>query len=351
MNEKIIKIKISTPASNWPPLRQTPGQKGIWDNCQFYVNQEIPECDFWVVCENLDKKETVCCLKANTILVTTEPPSIKTYDKRFTDQFGTVITCHKDMVHPNKILRQQGMPWYVGVYYDVNERNFTKFSKDYDELKSISIKDMPKPKTLSIITSHKRGTPGHLKRMQFVEYLQKNFKGNFDVFGSGLNHIADKWDGLAPYKYCLSIENSSTPHYFTEKLSDAFLAGCYPFYFGCPNILEYFPEGSLTVIDVNKPEESLKIIEETIKNNAFEKSLSKREEAKSLVIDKYNQFPMLADVCTKMQAKNTSALSEISLRPEKRGNVVENILKNIIGKRNYYIISKNILSLIKKKTN
>ena len=51
----MYKIKISTQFPEWPLLRQTPGSKGIWDNCQFFVNQDVEECDMWVVYEGLLK--------------------------------------------------------------------------------------------------------------------------------------------------------------------------------------------------------------------------------------------------------------------------------------------------------
>ena len=41
----MLKIKLST-GDNWPFLRQTTGSKGIWGNCQFFVNDERDESDY-----------------------------------------------------------------------------------------------------------------------------------------------------------------------------------------------------------------------------------------------------------------------------------------------------------------
>jgi len=41
----MIKVNVSTPFPEWPLPRQTPGQTGIWGNCQFFVNQQLEECD------------------------------------------------------------------------------------------------------------------------------------------------------------------------------------------------------------------------------------------------------------------------------------------------------------------
>ena len=43
------------------------------------------------------------------------------------------------------------------------------------------------------------------------------------------------------YKYCIAIENSRAKDYVTEKVYDAFAAGCLPIYLGAPNIQEFIP--------------------------------------------------------------------------------------------------------------
>ena len=53
-----------------------------------------------------------------------------------------------------------------------------------------------------------------------------------------------KDDILILSKYTLAIENTSEPHYFSEKITDAFLCNTMPIYFGAPNIFEYFPKNS-----------------------------------------------------------------------------------------------------------
>jgi alpha(1,3/1,4) fucosyltransferase len=40
------------------------------------------------------------------------------------------------------------------------------------------------------------------------------------------------------HKFMMAYENSSTPYYCTEKLMDAFLAGCVPIYWGDPKVSE-----------------------------------------------------------------------------------------------------------------
>jgi hypothetical protein len=66
-------------------------------------------------------------------------------------------------------------------------------------------------------------------------------------FGRCLNNMPrtarsdSKIDTLRRYKFCVAIENSEDRHYVSEKVYDAFVAGCVPIYFGAPNILDYVP--------------------------------------------------------------------------------------------------------------
>ena len=71
-------------------------------------------------------------------------------------------------------------------------------------------------------------------------------------FGRCLNNMpiaASKFDTLRRYKFCVAIENSEDEHYVTEKVYDAFVAGCVPIYFGALNVLEYVPHAD-AIIDV-----------------------------------------------------------------------------------------------------
>ena len=306
----MIKVKVSTSFPEWPLLRQTPGSKGRWGNCQFFLNEDMNECDYWVVCEGLLQAESTICPKENTILITWEPPAIKVYNKDFLKQFGTIITCHRNIDHANMIYTQQGLPWHVG--RQVQDGKSIEFSKDYDELNNI--KSFRKDKMLSVICSNKDHTQGHKKRIEFVKKLKQHFGENVDVWGWGSQEIKDKWDAISSYKYHIVIENSSVPDYWTEKLSDTFLGGAHPFYYGCPNISEYFPNGSLTHIDINDFERSASIIEKAIANQKYEKSLESISNARAMVLNKYNLFNMLFELCTDVSLERKKV--SVSLKSE-----------------------------------
>lgn len=315
----MIVIKISTALVDWPFLRQTPMESGEWMEYKFFVdNNEIKECDYWFIYEGLHKKESVKCPPENIYFITGEPPSIKSYNQKFLQQFSTVITSHQAIRHKDIIIQQQSLPWFVGRKV-INEKNIS-FSHNYDELKNIS--KFHKTKLISLIVSNKDITSGHRKRLEFVEKIREHFGSHIDVFGRGIQSIEDKWDAIAPYKYHIVLENSIYPHYWTEKLSDTYLGGAYPFYYGDPKIHEYFPSNALTTIDINSPILAIKKIEEALKNNQYEKSIEQIANARILVLDEYNLFPSICNIIEKKQNENVKNRSNILLLPENTFNMI-----------------------------
>ena len=283
---------------NWHLLRQTPNSTGEWGATRFYENRNFSRCDYWVVCEDISAKQSKLCSPENTILLICEPEGIKTYSQNFLDQFGLVISCRKDLSHRNIIYGQTALHWHIG--WNFKRSTFEKYpySLNYDLLKSQ--KPIQKTKILSIISSDKRSKKGHQQRFDFVEYLKQHLDHDVvDFYGRGTNSVNDKWDALEQYKYHLVIENTSDEHYWTEKLSDAFLAECYPIYYGCKNIYDYFDENMLTTINIADYEDSLTTILDILDSNKFENSYADILKAKHKCLDEYNLFPMIIDVINK----------------------------------------------------
>ena len=288
----MIRVKLSTNFPEWPLVRQTPARAGIWGECKFFINEEIDECDFWVVYDDVVRPETTRCPPSNTLLITGEPPSVKCYHPSYTAQFACVLTCQREIHHPNVITRQQALPWMIGCRYQQETKQWDKaYGKDYDEL--AKLQTMPKTKRLSVLSSDKAFTPGHARRLAFVEALQAHFGDEIDVFGRGIRDVEDKWDAIAPYKYHIVIENGQFPDYFTEKLTDAIFADAYPLYTGCPNIGDYFPKDALTVVDITDPAAGIRAICAAMEANRYESSREARQVAEKLLLNEYNLFPTL----------------------------------------------------------
>ena len=312
----MIRVKLSTNFPEWPLIRQTPGRAGIWNDCRFFINEDVDECDFLVVYDDVLRPETTRCPPGNTLLITGEPPSVKTYHRRFLAQFDAVLTSHRDLAHSNIINRQQALPWMVGCRYgrEAGQWDTTSYTKDYEELSSLTT--VPKTKMLSVLSSDKTITPGHERRLAFVEALKQRFGGEIDVFGRGLRDVEDKWDAIAPYKYHVVIENGSYPDYWTEKLSDTLLAGAYPLYAGCPNIGAYFGEDTLTALDLADFDASLAAVAAAMESSRYEASASARHEAKALLLNEYNLFPVLASFAA--AGRSADLKQTVEIQPHRR---------------------------------
>jgi hypothetical protein len=308
----MIRVKCSIGDSDFPVICQTPGGKGIWGECEFILDRDLKECDYWFVYENLKKPETAMCPRSNVIFITGEPPEIRRYNPFFLRQFSRVLTSQPMLLHRHVIHTQTGLPWYVGVRYIKNERRWdSHHSKSYDALKAI--KTVPKTKTMSVITSDKVAVKGHRKRLEFVQRLEKRFGDQIDFFITNKVCLEDKWDAIAPYKYHISIENTVCRDYWTEKLADAYLSLSYPIYHGCPNIETYFPSRSFSKIDISDFEGSARTIESLLQNDIYDERLGALQEAKDLVLDKYNLFALMADQCS---ADTGSKKELVTIKPE-----------------------------------
>lgn len=266
---------------DWPDLlRQTPGGKGVWEGTRFILNPE-PTCDFLVVLNNKMKTETRAhCPPENVWCLMQEP-----YMKGHTDwmvekleRFSRVLTHHAPSGPSKFSVSQPAIPWHV--------------NKTFDQLVA---HEMPsKPKTLSWVVGNARDLPGHRKRWAFLAYIQRNGSLDIDLFGRAVQFIEDKWDGLAPYKYSLAMENSSSPDYWTEKIADCFLSWSVPIYYGCTNLEDYFPSGSFIRINIDSPGEAFESVKTIIKRDNWEKRLPALKEARDLVLHRYQLFPHLS---------------------------------------------------------
>lgn len=310
-------FKVSTQSKDFDWRRQSPKNGGLWNGCIFNFNQKTTMTDYWIVLEDLMDQETSICNQEGAILITGEPPSVKKYHQKFLNQFSTVITCHEQIKHKNKILLQQGLHWFIG--------------KTYDEL--TETENFSKEKLISVISSKKSFTKGHRDRVIFVEKLEKHFGSKIDIYGRGFNEVVDKWGAIAPYKYHIVLENSSFAYYWTEKIADAYLGHSYPIYFGCPNLSHYFPENSFSQIDINRPEEAISTIEKVIEENFYEKSISAIKQAKYLVLNKYNLFPYMSELCK----ENNFVKKEITLYPQEYFYKNDPIIKKAYRKFRFFL--------------
>lgn len=266
-----------------------PGGSTTLGECEFIFHRDCSDYDWLVVYDDLPSsggerftqwQEILGCARENTLFITVEPSTIKIYGKAFLSQFGHILTSQEDWAipHPQRISSQCGLIWFYG-------KSFQEAAACFPTDKSDCFS--------TVCSSKQQRHTLHSLRHEFTRRLKVEVP-ELEVFGHGHRFIASKVEALDPFKYHLAIENHLAAHHWTEKLADTFLAGCLPFYFGCPNIFDYFPEESLIPINLCDFAGSLATIREAITSGAYEKRLPAIREARRLVLEEYSTFPMLA---------------------------------------------------------
>lgn len=321
----MIKVKISTAHPDVPIIQITPGSKGIIGNYQFFINQNIPEADWWVIIDGLSKKESVRCPKENTVLITLETEVVKKYRQDYVDQFNWVVTSQQTLKHPRQIFTHQGHQSYLfmkSIKPGQSLESYHKQFRSYDELRAMTPANIPKSKIMTAVVSHKLRTEGAVARHNFITKIKEHFGERFDVycnkpevFGPETKVAGYKWDAVAPYKYVISIENSYAPHWWTNHLFDAFLAGAYPIFYGHPSVFKYFPKNSLTLVDINDIPTGIATIEKVISEKYHEKYRDEIWAARKLVLDKYNQFQTIVNIISKLPEGGEK--QSVTIEPER----------------------------------
>lgn len=358
MNKSILTIRFTPYRKKLAALcaRQTKGRSlmSLDDRYRFYVDglepangssanaddagSDINNPDFWVVQgKGLRSVQTCRVAPKNIIFLATEPEPVLVYPHDYLRQFGMVCTCQSRTLRwgnkagrPKVVMSPPVLPWFVGYDYP-DAGGQPRITLDYDSLSANAFP--PKEKLLSVITSDKAFTQGHINRLRFVERLREHYGDKVDIYGHGFRPVNDKWEALAPYKYHIVIENSSEPYYWTEKLSDCLLAGAFPLYYGCPNLSDYIPRSAYEPIDVLRPDDAFAVIDRAINDNLWEQRKDALMEAKRLMLDEYNMFEQIARLCDGLDASLPK--QDVSLQPCRSVHSLTNLWRYTIGRKLY----------------
>ncbi len=268
-----------------------------WNRCHFTFDVEEENYDWLVVYDDLPpakserrscRREYLRCLPHRTLLITTEPPTIKLYDQAYTNQFSHILTSQPAWAlrHSGRIYSQPSLQWFYGISHS-SVIPFDKLSQNNRIAKS---------RTISTVCSNKKQRHTlHKQRFDFTHELAKRIP-ELKIFGKGYRPIDDKAEAIAPYRYHLAIENYLGEHHWTEKLADAFLGCALPFYIGCPNATDYFHPKSFIPLDLTDIDGSARIIKKAIQNNEYEKRLPYIINARNKVLQEYNIFRVISDI-------------------------------------------------------
>ena len=284
------------PSTWW---RQTPKNDGAWKNTQFHLNDES-QCSWLCVFDGPPYEWKTHIPKERRMLVIAEPKDVKTYLTTYLNQFHHVISPYK------KPLSYQGQwyrspplyMWYYGAPFapSIKETKSKTFSRAAATSWQAIARPKKKTKTLSAVSSLQYGTSLHFQRYHFIPVLQQELGDAFDMFGRGYRFISDKADALDAYRYHLVLENNQDDHFWTEKLSDAYLAECYPIYVGCSNLHDYFPKQAYSRIDIDNIPQAVSMVKDIIASNLWQKNHKHILTAKRLVMERYNLLPFIANI-------------------------------------------------------
>lgn len=263
-----------------------------WQGTTFITDPACDKYDWLVVYDELPrsrKKEPLACPSSHTILITQEPQSIKIYNPSYTSQFEYVLTTQdqRHLEHRNFRLGRGCYIWFNGRTAEENA----------------AAPEFEKNKVVSAICSTKnmKHTAHHL-RYKFISQLSRNLP-QLDWFGWGKKAIKKKHEALDDYKYTIPMENHIQEHHWSEKLADAFLSLCLPFYAGDPAIGECFPEESYIPIPLDDPIKAQAIIQKAIADGEYEKRLPAIRQARRLILEKYNIWSQIISVISDHQER------------------------------------------------
>lgn len=236
------------------------------------------------------------------VIINKPPPDAK-FDKKKTIVFRMEPHMGRDIVQWGEWADPKDED-FLKVFRHKNDHNNVEWhlSRTYNELTEYKSNKNPEfDRVLSTVLSGKYRDPGHIKRIDFVKFLEK--KGlPVHVYGS------NRWDykdyrgslpprakevGVVPYKYTFNVENHSIPNYFTEKLVDGILSESLTFYSGCFNVREFIDERAFVYLELSNFEKDYEIIKTAIEEDWYSKRLPFILEAKKRILNELQFFPRL----------------------------------------------------------
>lgn len=272
--------------------------ENIYGDCRFHVNSHIEEADVWFVSEDIDDDDQQCSIPpGNLFFLTSETswPAAHYSDSAarlgFIKQFSRQFTCH-DLYLPTTTYTLPFLPWMINANH--GESILAPHERDVRFFESLT--SLPKDRMISVFCSAQTMTPNHRMRLRFVEQLKSHFGDTLHWYGNGVQSVAEKWEGLAPYKYTIVLENQSSNNVITEKIQDAFLGLSYPIYWGAPNINDHFSHQSLTSIDIKDFPSSVQAIERILSEDPYDEALSWMLASKQTVLNELHFLKRLAAI-------------------------------------------------------
>jgi GR25 family glycosyltransferase involved in LPS biosynthesis len=300
---KIPRIKL---IGNWQLSQKMVEEFGIMshDDLQLVSNED--EVDYYVIVNYPNHYETY--IPDKTIIFQMEP---WVFDE--TKNWG--VKTWGAWAKPDTSL-------FLHVHSHSHYLNPAQWTFDIDS-KQIS----QKKNQITSILSHKNNDIGHHLRIQFAKALQ-----NIDIYGRDNYHQVGNYVGEVPennkynvyssYKYALSVENNSESNYATEKIWEAIVCECLPFYWGCPNLENYIDSNAFVRLPLEDINESIRIVEQAIREDWWSQRIEVIRETKKKVMNELGFFPIIKKILEKRDVYITGCVKNC-------GNYLNAVFENI----------------------
>lgn len=263
-----------------------------WDNIKLVWGEIEP--DYYIVINKPPISESI--IEPSKTIILHMEPNIKENRKlwgKWSDPDPSIFVkvCSHDKTYNNN-------EWHISLTY--NQLLTYKPEKKYDNI-------------ISTILSEKYENVGHIKRIDFVKFLETKDDIKVDVYGSnkwnyknykGFLPYHEKDNGLFPYKYTFNVENHSIKNYFTEKVIDAILSETLIFYSGCYNLKEYIDENAFVYLELIDFEHDYNVIKHAIDNNLWAERLPFIKIAKQKILTELQFFPRIKKIIENFENQN-----------------------------------------------
>lgn len=303
------------------------GEAFLLQHAQYEENGMAGYGDFLFTTDAVDKCDGLVIFNTPS-----EPLSVKTPPNNV---IALMMEPGHRFIHP---WMYSGLDSYAKVYSPrsmgsnvVASHGFLGWSVNKSLRELIQMSSPEKMRSVSCVLSDAHVYTGHRKRLGFVYDLIKNGL-RFDLIGKGFRPVDDKWKALESYRFSIALENEEIPHYFTEKITDCFLAWTIPVYWGCTNLEEYFPSESFIRIDIEKPDEAAEIIL-SLDEREYRNRYPALVEARQLVMEKYQPLAKISEV---LSSGDSEPKSDIRINPVLPNSLLKKIYGNVIERRNLF---------------
>jgi hypothetical protein len=277
---------------HWPWLRQTDDGAGHHDGLAVHLEPDAAD-DWVVVYDDIEAPVETRVPRHRRILFVTEPPGQKRYSAAFANQFGILVSPYSIAAfHGRWVASHPAINWFYGVAFGAAGKMTARTGL-------ADLRAMPVPENklnrISVVCSTKSRLPRQRARLRLIERLRQEFPDSVCVFGRGFRSIGDKAEAIAPYRYHLVLENNDCPHFWTEKLADAYLGYSLPIFSGCRNVTDYFPEQSMVpLFDIDDHDRAVAVIGEVLKSDPWPRLLESIRAARTELIERQNLFSLIA---------------------------------------------------------